>query len=112
MKPASFYRQQLNWKQRIPGEPDTFGQTVDTYSAGLSVWAKVDGTTSNREQYLGSDQNTQRATVYVRGFLPVKMDDTLTDGPNSQTWEVVSVHTDEDEYETVCECERRDGHDG
>lgn len=105
--PAGSYSTCFEWHAHTYGTADQYGQKVDTLTSQGNVWGRFGPASSSREDYLGSDTNTQYATAYIREFLSIRAKDTLTDLEFDEAWEVVSVSRDNDAYETVAEVRRR-----
>lgn len=97
----------FSWVAHSQGSPDSYGEPADVAAAPVSVWGRFDSLSSSRQTYLESLVNTQVGLIALRQWLNVNTGDVLTDTRFSEDWEVLSVHRDTQNYETVCEVRKR-----
>lgn len=97
---AGDYHDRLEWRKRVPGGRDSFGQPVDTYPSKGFLWGVVENVQGNRTGEKEQQREQLSATIRLRNYPAVKAGDQLADGDGG-VWTVGSVVAGDNE--TTCE---------
>lgn len=105
MQQAGAYNARLRLLAGTRTKDPTTGQDVLTHAPYGYLWCSVEETNGRRQSEFGATQTGADATIRVRNFPAVTVDDLLEDG-SGVVWHIDAIHNGDNEL--LLDCYRHD----